>query len=290
MACEGLCLEVPKGWQGPAIMRRGETPVDCEGDFDIELAQANRNLIAPEASCECTCGDATGMGCSNIQNYRYDFHDGFFCPGIPSTFGSGTLCESVLGGAGPGGLLQLDVDDGFAPPGSCDPVAEVEIESATWGETVSFCGGQPEPGTCDLPSQQCAADDLELCVFQAGEADCRDAAPFYNRRNDVFTDISDDRSCSECACSQPTGGCLIESVELFDGLSCSPLNSVGEVSVDANDGCVSVPDVEVERFQITELLPPPAGSVSCDAVGGTPSGAASPSGQLTVCCLPPIAQ
>lgn len=269
-------------------MHLGKTATACDGDFDMETAEVFRDLQADPASCSC----ATGMGCSNIATYRYNFHDGPFCPGIPTMFGNGTFCESVFGGAGPGGLLQLDVEDGFAPAGSCDSSGESEIGVPAWGEVVTLCGGEAGTGTCSVPGEQCTAGDpgQRKCVFQEGAADCRDAAPFIDQQQDAFSNFTDDRNCSECGCSQPTGSCLIESVEFFDGLSCSPTNSLSTASVNADEGCISLPNAEVEHFQVTQMLLPPAGTVSCDATGGDPNGAASPSDPVTICCLPPIAQ
>jgi hypothetical protein len=108
-----------------------------------------------------------------------------------------------------------------------------------------------------------------LCVTSAGQLACPDGFPVGTS---YFLDFTDNRSCSACTCSV-NGDCEID-LEIC---------SVGFFQVTLNEGdqqCLNSSDGD----SVT-LLSSSLGAPTCNGIGGTLQGAATPVNPITVCCM-----
>ncbi len=282
LACEGshACIEAPPApWQGPVIRFEdgsGGPPPACTaaypsriGDFDFDLTAGG--------DCDCTCEPATGLSC-NAALVSDQGSGGISCIAFnPDT-------QTVADGA----CVPLASDmEGpryrFGEPGitggSCEDVVVDNLEPAGFDQSSRVCAGATlGDGVCPT-GNVCApvADapyDGKQCIFLDGDNACP-AGSAYSQRFVRFSGVNDTRSCGSCSCGDPVGTCggvlhFVSSCDSFPIL----IGSVGP-------GTCS-PDVGSATH--VEYAGDP--SASCEPSPGSVNGTATPTGPVTLCCLP----
>jgi hypothetical protein len=114
-------------------------------------------------------------------------------------------------------------------PGT-SPVA-AKIQPPTWGTYVLTCQGTSF-GRCDSRGSNCAPTpdaQFHLCVERTGlyAQPQTDACPAdYPERHLLYSSFEDQRSCTPCACDEPTGSECLAWVSTYSDDSCTmPIGS-----------------------------------------------------------------
>lgn len=192
------------------------------------------------------------------------------------------LCTQVTG---------LQVSDVLAGPlpatgGSCVPSGGgvSSLPAPSFAMPVTLCtpaatGSGCSAGAC-LPKAP-SGFGASRCIYQAGALACPVG---YPAKTTIYTDFTEGRTCTACACETPTGGSCNGQLRVYRyenplGTGCvlAPLTTIA-----ADGSCVTIPSEQVGGF----ILDPngTADGGACPSSGGQPSGSASVAKPITVCC------
>jgi hypothetical protein len=182
-------------------------------------------------------------------------------------------------------LREITANPQVGQGASCAPSTEVpSVPPATWSENAEGCGFTGTLTSCGsrevcVPSP---SSPFKLCVYQTGSLGGTCPSPYDATSAPVVFDtgIADSRSCTDCRCGDVTGSCTGGDVMLSPNLTCtggitSPLPAT--CAVDGINGNLPL---------YTELTTPPTPGGTCSASGGQPSGTATGTGPVSVCCMP----
>ena len=112
---------------------------------------------------------------------------------------------------------------------------------------------------------------MQTCIWRAGSHPC--PAPFSTARG--WATAADTRACTPCTCGSPSAsGCSVTTT-LYSDPDCKT-----ELSAVTDGQCTQ----QAAALSLLATVTP--GSATCAPSGGTPTGAASASQALTVCCAP----
>lgn len=282
-SCDGnfACVPaVPAGWTGPLELYSGsQSPPACTTDFAQSVGGFDL-LQAPPAMCGCACGAST----ITCKPPVMDFFNSMTC-------GSSVACASVF--LTPGQCTTVDersacnvplMDITLLPGGQsmsdCAPQGTVAVPAYTWGLQARGCESTIAPAQVDCGSGQICAPkpeagfDHQLCVGHAGDVACPGGG--YGVKHRFFTSVVDTRACSACTCGPPSGGSCDFSVTSFTSsdLTCSG----GAITYGSSTKCAGV--AQPADFRLTMF--PTNGS--CGPSTSAPTGTATPTGPVTVCC------
>jgi hypothetical protein len=276
MPCDDLCLPIaPSGWHGPAALIRSssaDAEPACGTSHPVALATLISDLVAPAAECDCYCDDAVGAECEAAIARVYD-NPG--CEGVADdSFDVGMGCTN-----NPTGQGWWKVE--FAPPsgGECAP-----IESSTIGDVGftrwTLCGAEPLAGECgaDESCTPTPGGDFEesQCIWIEGDVACPSTE--FTERTLVHGGVVDDRSCSECSCSAPSGVCDGGEVLLDIYENCDTSASLALWEATPGD-CLG--EVYFESATVQQTATPFA---ACDPTMPASLGSATLDQPFTVCC------
>ena len=273
--CAGNCApEVPAGFSGPVLVYAGEGEASaCPATAPAVAADLYADLQAPAAQCSCECGDAENVSCGAATLREH----GNTClqpivnpdtwtlnPGACVPYASSSTALNV-----------------FAPTlqtagGSCDPSFSQTIPETGWAQTVRLCDALVTDDACDADASCSSAptDDFDrVCVYVEGEASCPEEG--WTQRQVVHAEVVDDRGCSECSCGAPSGTCG-GTVSLTQNSCGGGAVLVGSVNAGS---CSAGLSTNGNRAQ---YVPEP--QASCSPSGGAPTGTATPTGPVTLCC------
>ena len=267
----------PPGWTGPVEFYYGTaTPPGCPASTTTAFT-AGTGLNAPPATCSaCTCGAESGESCGATLS----FYDSPSCTTPCASGALGTTCSPI----GPG---TCAADAGTyvtatATPvgGMCTPSTQVPtVPPTSWTSNAEVCASSSVPPSCGtagvcLPG---AASNLRYCVYQSGDVPCPSGSA-YTTPQLVYGGVSDDRSCTACTCGAPGGQC--SGGTYTEGKGC-PLGA----NVPLPTPCTST-FMLLSAIPAAVVTPPTLQPGSCARNGGTPTGSATESSPITVCCGP----
>jgi hypothetical protein len=270
------CVAVPEGWNGPAVLRIGtidEPAAACPDGYPVRDDVGGSDLIAPPASCECSCGQAVGAACSVAATLRY-YGDDDTCSGTPLSTEIFTACNPLptVFAAGSHWVLDPVLVEG----GACEAQASSIVEPAMFTTTASTCAGAAllEFGCSD--EEVCAprAGDEALCIWQDGDEGCPSG---FEEASSFHRTIEDTRMCTGCSCGDPVGLCDDAFAYLFQNVCNPPVAA----AIIADGECHASSQFNTASGAAFLSGTPSAfcaatdASASGEAVGGTP---------VTVCC------
>jgi len=274
--------DVPAGWQGPIEVYAGmAAPPACTTRF-AQSVGANDVLQAPAATCGCSCGGST-ITCNPPT---MEFSDSATCTATGGSCATATLtpnvCRNVNELSHCAGAVTLDMSlvAGTSVIGSCPPAPVRNVPQYTWGIQARGCVSTVAPAQVDCASGQICAPTPEsgfaqkLCISHAGDVTCPGNG--YGVKHLYYTSVDDTRTCSDCTCSTPTGGSCSFSVVGYTSSSASCTGNA--ITYLAGTKCAGVQ--QPGDFKVT--VTPTNGS--CMASTSSPTGTATPSGPVTVCC------
>lgn len=160
-----------------------------------------------------------------------------------------------------------------------DPVGfAVSAKGCAGGQSGGGCGG-----TASCQANPPSGFEQKLCVAQAGDVACPGAFTVRTLLNDPAQTM-DDRGCTPCTCSAPSGGACDLSVDVWGDATCTMLKVATLTGPTYCADLTNNPDVRA--ISATTLMPPTGSSCASVPGGGLPTGSAVAGGATTVCCLP----
>jgi hypothetical protein len=280
--CQGAAYQcvpdAPAGWTLVSFAASaGEViPVGCSGAYADTIAQGHGGMSAPPATCGCACTSSQAMGTT--------------CPPVVFSGYAGNSCNSAVeqsinvNGVGCGDFASaqgsIRADPGSPTSlGSCGPIPSKTLPTIHWSSTYTACGysAPADQGGCNA-GNQCvhlpySAFDPQPCVAHAGEVPCP-GAPF-GKKSVVDTGVTDMRDCTSCVCT-PSGGACAATITGYPSNGCSGATIVAV----ANGTCTAMAD-NAASVHVDSATTTPA---SCSPSSSTPTGDATVSGAVTVCC------
>lgn len=272
--CEGTCTASAfAGWEGPVIVRypgADQTLPACDGDFGTVTRDGFTSVAATPATCACSCGDAAGSSCgdgvtvgrytANCAASQGSYVVGDTCTNIPDTFSNQYW------------RIETPTPDG----GACPPSLEMDREEPVFGDAIRLCQPSvPTEGSCadGLCVPQPSADDGPMCFWREGDEPC----PAGDRTLIYDGSYEDQRECSACECSTPSGACVYDAPlgATYTTNSCDQVDTLLQPDV-----CTLVPHA-VSALIVSGTHP----EVSCSPSGGEPVGEVVPAHVVTMCCV-----
>lgn len=272
LACTGVCVSAPAGWNGPVVLATGDDdPPSCDDPAYVDLAVAGyRDVVAPEAQCDCECNVGEEVECAATLT-RFSSNS---CLAIDDSFDLAPGCN-VVGAAA--GYFEISYD---ASGGACDPSPSMELPAFDVSGYAAACGTMAmADGVCDgeascVPAPAAA---VPLCWWSEGDVPCPEM--LEASRDVIYTeDAFDDRGCEACSCNAVSGSCEESIAYAVDNNVACQLLPPHFLPISAGD-CTSLGAVQ------SLLLGAPTPETTCTAAG-TPAatGSVEPQGPVTVCC------
>lgn len=274
---------VPEDWMGPVALSEAfvdEGQPQCDAAFPEAMVEANDDVVAPPAYCDCDCAPSQDAACETqvqVTSYQSDSACGLSSSSFLAAAG---VCASVP--AAPAGT-QYRVAPLEVVSGSCEPVDTMQLEEAAFERAFVACGG------AELLDQGCAentvcaprpADASPLCVWQEGEHECPET---YPEQRISYRDIQDGRGCETCTCGDAEGLCDEAVVRLYSTRnSTSPAGCLGLTAILSGDGSCGT-----SGSAAGALLVIGQPTAFCTPSPGTPTGEAVGIDPITVCCRAP---
>jgi hypothetical protein len=189
-------------WVGPEAKAR-----PCPGDYLAEW-EGWDNETSPETCGACTCGTAACVLPSMVTAHAS------LCPGsgagTPVTFNAGASLIGVCTPVASPVARETFASVTYDPPAlerACVP-SQLEPPPIS-GEFARACPYDPEQGV--LPG-------FIKCITPEDDGLCR---PGFSRRLEYATRKRDNRTCTPCACSPPSGGNCRVDVLLYGDATCA---------------------------------------------------------------------
>jgi len=265
----------PADWQGPLIVFEGTgspppEPPPCPTDYRSDAVyDGNAELVAPDATCTCECGAASGTSCKATMTFFADKNCNTPCAAPDQVIG--TTCGATPAQCG-GAKLKTALQGGSCAPNR----ASRNAPPPKWSTRGRVCApvATTEAG---CPTDQVATPTTGLpfttntyCIAKSGEDVCPD---IYPRKRVYYAGISDARDC-DCSCAIPQGGSCAGVVTAAD----NPPNCTGGPKTVKSDSSCSETKKEGAVFVPGAIQPG-----SCTAAA-QPKGSATPTTPTTVCC------
>jgi hypothetical protein len=264
------------GWQGPVAWfnQAGDTIPSCAGVYATQGAGGHSAINAPAAQCSCGCTGPTNVQCNQVSvNYYTDTNcqTSFGGAGLPANFCVSTGGSSVQSVKG--------VESATAFNGNCGSNPSKTVPAISWGQSESVCSynGVSDTGGCtnsDLCMQAPPSGaNAKACIWQNGDIACPGAP--YTQKTVFYTSVDDQRNCGTCTCTASAGTCDAQ-ITVYNQPSCP---GGGLLGIQSDGTC--------HQFNAYSAI---AGAIStnpgtCGANGtGGPTGSASATGPVTVCC------
>lgn len=277
---------VPAGWLGPVAYWQAkvghERVPDCSDGY-VDPNDLNTGLLAPDAECTCTC---TGSGEICDKGASVSVYSDLGCKN-KCLEASPLTCTGISGCNGNQGSLLA------SPPapsgGKCKAqVTSKPLEPISWEYEARLCSLETaEMGSCTEPGELCVPTPpnpfaSQLCVFRVvpeGQEPPECPAAYPHARDALYSSFDDERACSTCTCSGPTGGRCDGKLTLSSGPDCS---SGFEYTL--GSGCQQF-GLGTQPAQLDGEYALVKGTCGI-ASDVEPTGGATPSGSATiVCCL-----
>lgn len=276
--------DVPAGWEGPVALRYSEPAArdpGCAAPYDEPGVVVYADLLASAHNCDCACGEAENVNCSDVTLIGDD------TAGCGSPLGSmdvGEDCTAMpvaLQIAGTSRWRATATYEG----GECEPQPTVDIGPAEFDDRVTLCGAEPDAAICEdggicvpLPGD---AHDGQICIWQLGSLDCPDDA--WTQQTVLYQGLDDDRGCTVCTCGEATGDCD-GTVALGTTANCVGGQAVASIGVDGD--CQAGASAQIARgASITGSLTPV--DPQCTPSTSVQTGSLAVTGEVTRCCLAP---
>jgi hypothetical protein len=272
------------GWSGPyalSLGAPGKLPACDTGSYLSQPAfEGSYDLKADTPQCGCSCSRPQGIGCDGP---KVNFYTDSTCT---------MLCEA---GAVNGCLVIpscgtfLSIGSPTPDGGTCTPDASAVVPPTSWAGAARVC--QPSPsathGSCGQ-DKLCLPAATPYCLMFAGDAGdtpCPQGS-YYAHRHVLYTGVNDQRGCSSCTCSSPTGASCsfptsspVPPVGSFDP-SCTVYSGNPFFSPAPCTARVSPSDL---AFKLLVDAGVEGGSCQPSAVAPLDAGAV-PTGATTLCC------
>jgi hypothetical protein len=160
--------------------------------------------------------------------------------------------------------------------GSCAPQGTPTLGPATWAVSNRFCATTMLGGGCQAGQACVPVNSAAKCAIFDGSHSC----PAGTAADSWNTGYTDSRSCGTCTCGSPTGqSCSAVRLNVGTDYTCAP--NVTATLASASRFCYAGNGVYSPGIVFTGAPTQP----TCPGMSQV-SGALTPTGPKTVCCLP----
>jgi hypothetical protein len=276
--CQGAgyacTVAAPNGWNGPVAWfnATGDTIPSCAGPYATQASGGHAGINAPQAQCSCGCTGPTNVQCNQVGvNYYSDTNcqTNVGGAGLPTNF-----CVNTGSGSSVSGQAQATAFNG-----TCGTNPSKTLPSISWANSESVCtyNAPTDTGGCNSGAlcmqQPTGGAYAKACVWQNGDVACPGTP--YTQKSVFYASVDDQRNCSTCTCTASAGTCTAQ-VTVYNAAGCTSSTFIGI----ATDGsCHQFAGVSA----IAGAISVNPGTCSAGTTGG-PTGAASATGPVTVCC------
>jgi len=305
VGCPGVCApETPAGFEGPVLVATGPAiglPLCPLGTKEVIWALADPQL-GPRDCPTCVCGEPPGT-CEFPTSW--DTHT-TVCqaptPPVSGSFdapanwdGSCTTANALSEGKLCGGVpcvRSLSVAPPVVVEGDCPVLGEEPTDlPIPYGGTINEW-----PTPFSVAALACANDgktpckyascspeppsSFEVCVYATGDVVCPQD---WTKRSVFFEGGTDNRECSACTCSPPTGGSCTVQIHVYTDSACTNEQLSPYVSSDMSAPCydlMSGISLGSKKAEVIERLPG-----TCSPQGGESTGEIEMEKPITFCCL-----
>jgi hypothetical protein len=276
IVCPGVCVSIPQGW----TLVEGSFGSTVSGSSCSAFFAGGRTLVhdtlsAPQATCSCSCDGPTGATCE-IEVACATGACGTWQGQTSLQAGS---CIEVTSLCGASTDALSDADGTLTTQGTCAAQPKETITPATWGDTATLCQPSGQLPACGAASSCAPPPDsgFALCIQASGALTCPSG---WSDSHLEYGGVSDFRGCSTCSCGAPTGGTCggEDAINYWAAPGCPATTPTGSFAT--NSSCVST----VGMVSIEYSAVPTGGACTPSPV--SPTGSASPTGPVTVCCQP----
>jgi hypothetical protein len=277
-----MCVpQVPSGFAGPGEVYEGVGPSPpCDPHYTKDYPAATSTTPKCDFSCgTCTCGDPTGVTCSNpsvTSGTALGRCDGKLTP-IPAGCNAIDATATVFG-----------TKPGAASGGSCAATPGTLKLSPITSNTAHLCAAGAKGGLgCNDPGYVCWPKPQtpflpQACVFANSDLSCPSTGYTVKRSYyDSASVVKDTRACtSTCDCATPSGSTCSATVGFWAASTCALRTT--EYSVPS--ACQAIPAGAAYMKASTAIVT----GGSCTPTGTmTPTGGCTPLGNpTTACCTP----
>jgi len=156
------------------------------------------------------------------------------------------------------------------------------LPAVAWDTAAVGCGVTSPPVNGCATNKLCVPRpaspfQARQCVFKADDAPCPGAT--YTARSLFYTSALDGRSCTPCGYTRTPITCTATAMLFSDAGCTSELSAV----TDFSGACFPIPGSVGSSTLVGASY---SGTPSCAPTGGSPLGAVTPVGAVTVCCTP----
>lgn len=280
---EGRCLTPPPAaWKGPFALFEGA--VDAAPECTKVIDDAFADLSAANASCGCTCSGVNGFTCATSV--------------VTSKSASCSPCGATAALSANSCTPLPQCTDGskfshvmmrtshVAGTGSCSPKsAGKTAPPPAWGRIARACEFTPhedDPSECSGSCVTAPTSPFSKTACIAYEGDVACPAGPYKHKKTFHRNVNDGRDCT-CTCAAPKvtcGGNIFVVPALYSVAASCGTNDNG-ITVQWN-ACVAASATTYTNANYNPLALSATGS--CAPID-TPSGQATPSKPVTICCM-----
>ena len=281
---EVVCVpSPPAGWGTPSyVYVRPST--DPAGDCGtLDSGDTLQGGLTPGAhECTCTCGQASS-GICGVPSVT--LHADAACSSIAIGSTTGQSCQPLTASIGTIGSIATH-EVSVSSQGICSSFVDPKIDGATWSQSVDVCSSASAFAGCTsghacVPRSP-ASFESSACIARAGDVPCP-VGPYASRRV-FYQGASDTRDCSVagCACGVASGAHCSGTVNVHSTSDCSL--TIRSFQLDGTCKLANLGPAEGVAIKMT--VQGPSGG-QCPVIGsGTKTGSVSPTGAMTVCCMP----
>jgi hypothetical protein len=198
------CYVVPDGWDGPYALV--EERVNCPALLpDVKLTRST-DLLAPLATCRCTCGAPNGGSCGGRLEMQTSSACGGSCSGSARALPLND-CQSASSCDGAAGRYARVFSVVDSAPTCAAGSVTVEGPPFAFGRNVRACGtALPPVREACAEGRRCAPSNVAtgLCITRAGDLDC---PAEYPSRVLTHRTAEDQRRCGSCTCAPTNVAC-----------------------------------------------------------------------------------
>ena len=279
--------EAPSNWTGFAYVAMVTLPAPtvapCPDSAPPDLYYSKPG--GPALCDSCNCAGLQGAGCSYPVMSCYesstncggsvDFtasNNDNNCHLLPNSMVNDNQGDSCI-------RSQASQPNGS---GSCAISGGTPTVPPPWGDQAQTCDLSPpfgagcSSGEVCVPSAGTAYPDI--CITRDGEHGCPSGWIGYT----AYTGADDTRGCSACSCTPQGVSCTAGGATVYDFDNCG---TGGDGTVTVGGSCVDISDQSDYNSGAYRLQAGNPQGGSCTPSGGQPTGALTPTGPLTVCCL-----
>jgi hypothetical protein len=275
-SCAGL--PAGPGWTLVAYDSTGRPA--CPANFSTTADNVISNVKGAPDTCGCNCTNTRAAACEG--HWAWTTNGAALVCGTPPTTGGNPIANGTCVGTPDDNLNTTfyfrGAENGLGTvAGTCSAAPTVTTKppvTDNQGETCSL----PQAGGGCPALEECvpvAPAGFQLCSVFTGSATC----PNGLVQSQIYTGYSDTRGCGGCSCGTEDLACSVTGMKFYAAGNCA-----GSY-YDMNGTCTK--STVLDSYSYKADLTTNGKATACQVTSNSqPTGTVSPTGLLTICCLP----